>query len=140
MLGVSPQQRGFGLIELIIVVAIISMLATIAIPVYQDYTIRSQVTAALHDIAGGKSAFESLVVARNLGVFDVAEIGLNSSTTRCQTVTMLPGPDGFIRCTIQGHPKVSGRELTLGRNSGTGKWRCTIDVETRYRPKGCQAP
>lgn len=135
-----PHTRGFGLIELIIVVAIIAVLAAIAIPAYQNYSIRSQVNTGLYDISSGKSAFESLVVARNLATFDVNDLGLQSSTTRCQVITMAPGPDGFIRCTLEGHPAISGEQLTLQRNSDSDTWSCSIDINQRYLPDGCSTP
>lgn len=136
-----PQTvTGFSLIELIIVVAIIAILAAIAIPAYQDYTIRSQVNTGLSDIASGKSAFESLVIAQSLTTFDVNDIGLHGSTVRCSSIDMDPGTDGFIRCTLAGHPRVAGKQVTLKRDSTTDSWRCRVNVDSRYLPDGCGTP
>ena len=57
-------QQGFTLIELMIVVAIIGILAAIAIPAYQDYTIRSQVTEGLTLAAAAKAAVASRIRSR----------------------------------------------------------------------------
>lgn len=133
-------SSGFSLIELIIVVAIIAILSAIALPAYQNYTIRSQVNIGLSDIASGRSSFESLVVARNLTTFDVADLGLQSSTTRCATIDMNPGPDGFIRCSLHGHPLIDGSQITLQRDSEADTWNCEVDVDQRYMPDGCSAP
>lgn len=136
----SKPLSGFSLIELIIVVALIAIIAAIAIPFYQRYTIHSQVTTGLHDISTGKSAFESLVVARNLVTFDVTDIGLRTSTTRCETISMEPGASGYIRCTISGHPQIAGSNITLQRNSSSQNWDCVVNVDARYLPEGCTTP
>lgn len=130
------KTNGFTLIELMIVVAIIAILATIAIPAYQDYIARSQASAGLAEIVSGKSAFESKIVAENVTTYDTAELGLLSSTPRC-AVTIAPGASGFIRCTLSGTPVIQGSHVTLQRAS-SGAWTCVTDIaRPKHRPEGC---
>ena len=134
------KQGGFTLIELMIVVAIIAILAAIALPAYQNYVARSQLTTALYDITGGKSAFESYVVVNSTVTFDVTDLGLQPTTTRC-AITMDPVPvGGFIRCTVDGNPLVDGKVVSIVR-SGAGVWTCNISggVSDDLLPEGCVA-
>jgi type IV pilus assembly protein PilA len=130
------NNKGFTLIELMIVVAIIAILAAIALPAYQNYIARSQTTAGLADIRGGVTAFEELVQRGSAAAITRARLGLQDSTPRC-AITAAPNADGNIQCTLVGNPRVSGKVVTLTRDSATGAFNCTSNVDTEFLPTGC---
>ncbi|HAI58616.1 MAG TPA: prepilin-type cleavage/methylation domain-containing protein [Xanthomonadaceae bacterium] len=132
------HAEGFTLIELMIVVAIIAILAAIAIPAYQNYVSRAQLTTALQDIVGGKSPFETELVANSVVTTDPARIGLRSITTRCSQIQIDSSAGGFIRCTVRGNPAVDGTRITLQRAAASGAWSCTATVtDDALKPAGC---
>lgn len=142
MTSKHPRVQGFTLIELMIVVAIIAILAAIALPAYQIYVGRSQVTAGLADMRGGVVIFEEGIQnGDNAGApANANAIGLPLSTVRCSAIT--PGGTWTatngqtIACTLAGNPNVAGKSVTLTRDS-EGLWSCSTTVDPLYRPNGC---
>ncbi|RRN80765.1 prepilin-type N-terminal cleavage/methylation domain-containing protein [Pseudoxanthomonas sp. SGD-10] len=135
------KQQGFTLIELMIVVAIIAILAAIALPAYQNYVAKSQVTAGLADIRGGVTAYEEGIQSGKTGTPTLADLGLNSSTARCKIedpeVEYTEDGSQVLECTLKGNPKVSGKYVKLTRNA-SGSWNCTSDVDDKFLPTGCE--
>ena len=130
-------QKGFTLIELMIVVAIIAILAAIALPAYQDYIARSQVAAGLSDIRGGVTAFEEKINRGSTVFTGPAAVGLRGSTARCTTIAVAGSATGTIKCTLAGNPRVVGKVVTLTRTN-SGAYNCTIpSLDAQYRPTGC---
>ena len=134
----NTVQKGFTLIELMIVVAIIGILAAVAIPAYQDYIARSQVTSGLAEINPGKTQVEVYINDGNFASVAPTAIGLQASSERCASVTASADSAGVatIVCTLKGTPAVSTKTVTLSRTAA-GAWSCATSALNKYAPKGC---
>ncbi|CDZ94490.1 pilin [Pseudomonas saudiphocaensis] len=98
----AQMQKGFTLIELMIVVAIIGILAAIALPAYQDYTKRAKMSEAIAFIAAAKTGVtEAYADLNTLTGINTAKAGL-SATTTSQYVASLAVNDGVITATVKG--------------------------------------
>ena len=110
------KQQGFTLIELMIVVAIIGILAAIAIPAYQDYTIRAQVSEGLSLSAGAKAAVAEFFQDQGAWPSDNTEAGVEQATNITgKYVTQVDVGGNVITVTYGGdaNATINGSTLTM---------------------------
>lgn len=140
------KQKGFTLIELMIVVAIIGILAAIAIPAYQDYTIRARVTEAL-SVAGAAKTTVSENISNAGGVLPVAP------RTACDGVTASGATGNIVSLACDGATgnitvvtNATAGAVTLqlqptppGAGGATIAWRCVrTGGENKHVPAECR--
>ena len=135
----SKLQKGFTLIELMIVVAIIGILAAIAIPAYQDYTVRAQVSEGMNLAAAAKAAVAETFLNRGTAPANRTVAGMSAldGDTRGKYVTAVNVAAGTITITYGNEANAAINTLTLRlvpyvSNDNSVIWRCggAIDPST----------
>jgi type IV pilus assembly protein PilA len=137
-------QQGFTLIELMIVVAIIGILAAVAIPAYQDYTIRAQVSEAMN-LAGGLKTPVAEIYA-DLGTFTGIASGANGLPAAADVTGKYTNDvavaDGVITATlgVDANDLVDAEtvEMTPTDNNGSISWVCAFSGDAKYVPQACR--
>tara|TARA_R110002110_G_scaffold91264_2_gene237581 strand:- start:206161 stop:206619 length:459 start_codon:yes stop_codon:yes gene_type:complete len=147
----AKAQQGFTLIELMIVIAIVGILAAIALPAYQDYTVRAKMSEPLAALAEAKTTISEYYVANNSlpNSQAVSGIQLTRNTEILQSIVyssngnlpllsavvkseVVPGSAGDVQFDLSGYT-AAGRVL---------QWKCkpgaTDPIETKYLPANCR--
>ena len=132
-------QQGFTLIELMIVVAIIGILAAVALPAYQDYTVRAKVSEVILAASSGKVAVAE--AAQTLGSLPaVGSVTFDSMSSKWVASSSYTAA-GVITATATGDAKISGSTVTMTGTFGSNgqvTWVCAGTIESKYRPASCK--
>ncbi|HEZ0314647.1 TPA: pilin [Neisseria meningitidis] len=131
----NTLQKGFTLIELMIVIAIVGILAAVALPAYQDYTARAQVSEAILLAEGQKSAVTEYYLNHGKWPDGNSNAGVaSSSTIKGKYVQSVTVANGVITATMLSsgvNKEIQGKKLSLWakRQDGSVKWFCGQPVK-----------
>jgi type IV pilus assembly protein PilA len=146
-------QKGFTLIELMIVVAIIGILAAVAIPSYQDYTARAQVSEAMSLNSGMKTALSEFFADQGRFPTGPASVSNTLNGKYVSTITFANQAGGTVNVdatlrTTGVAQAVQGKIFSVGTTSGGIRWSCgtlpgmqaaaTTTLDSKYVPGACK--
>ena len=150
-MNIKKTQQGFTLIELMIVVAIIGILAAIAIPAYQDYTIRAKVTEGIVAASPGKTSVSEFYISQGSMPADADEAGfetdIDTQYVNSVLYTRTNASNAFLTITIKdlGGDTAANQQVDLDGLGGSSavEWDCSSTVAgtaipNKYLPADCR--
>lgn len=142
------NQKGFTLIELMIVVAIIGILAAIAIPAYQDYIARAQTSEAVELLAGGKTPLSEYYSDRGQWPAAAGSVMGNMSGKYVSLVAITTGASAttqtlVLTATLKGagsvNKNIAGTTVLMSTANGGSIWTCSAGtITSKYLPGACK--
>ena len=148
-MNIKKTQQGFTLIELMIVIAIVGILAAIALPAYQDYTIRAKMSEPIALLAEAKTSIAEYYVNQNGFPSTISEAGLTSTPSQPLVAEVAWDSSGILTVTTSSAPTLgaaASKTFQLSALSpvvnGVINWKCreggSDAIEPKYLPSSCR--